>query len=125
LREIQNVNRLDIFLYNFARQLFVYRLVNYLLFDSNIPLHFRRPLHTIWHNRPRSKSYIYLSYLLFSNPIINYHDANISSNAFSYRFNLFLTNLFIRKGSIPVSESILTSENKKWSDRLSYDFKIL
>ncbi|VDP69859.1 unnamed protein product [Schistosoma mattheei] len=124
LREIQNVNRLDIFLYSFAKQLFVYRLVNYLLFDSNIPLHFRRPLHTVWHNRPRSKSYIGLSYLLFSNPIINYHDANISSNAFSYRFNLFLTNLFIRKGSIPVSESILTSENKKWSDRLSYDFKI-
>lgn len=124
LHEIQNVNRLDIFLYDFAKQLFVYRLVNYLLFDSNIPLHFRRPLHTIWHSRLRSKSYICLSYLLFSNPIINHHDANISSNAFSYRFNLFLTNLFIRKGSIPVSESILTSENKKWSDRLSYDFKI-
>ncbi|CAI2722711.1 unnamed protein product [Schistosoma spindalis] len=124
LHEIQHVNKLDIFLYNFAKQLFVYRLVNYLLFDSNIPLHFRRPLHTIWHNRLRSKSYTYLSYLLFSNPIINYHDANISSNAFSYRFNLFLTKLFIRKGSIPVSESVLTSEDKKWSDRLSYDFKI-
>ncbi|CAH8431150.1 unnamed protein product [Schistosoma turkestanicum] len=123
LQEIQDANRLDIFLYDFAKQLFMYRLINNLLFDSNIPMQFRRPLHTIWyHKKIRSASYIIpLSYLLFSNFHINYEDSNITSNvifSFSYRLNLFLNNLFIRKGSIPASESILASEDKKWIERL-------
>nr|CAX73415.1 heparan sulfate 6-O-sulfotransferase 1a [Schistosoma japonicum] len=132
LYDIENVNRLDIFLYNFAKQLFLYRLINYVLYDSNIPIHFKRPIHTLWHSY-QFKSLNSLHYLLFSNlingynsTIINNNDNNSNGNnnivSFSYRFNLFLTNLFFHKGTIPVSETVLINENNKWDNRLLYDF---
>ncbi|KAK4473231.1 hypothetical protein MN116_004404 [Schistosoma mekongi] len=101
LDDIENVNRLDIFLYNYAKRLFLYRLVNYILHDSNVPAHFKRPIHTLWYSY-HGKSLNLLNYLFFSNLINGYKSTttNINNNntlSFSYRFNLFLTNLFFRK----------------------------
>ncbi|CAH8436976.1 unnamed protein product [Heterobilharzia americana] len=123
LRKIEDVNRLDILLYNFAEHLFVHRLVNYLLLDSGIPMHFKRPLNTVSQYN-RHKSDIALRFLLFSSLVDQDNTTNTSSvSSFSHRLNSFLTSLFFRRGSIPVSESVLISENRKWSNKLVYDLE--
>ncbi|CAH8825156.1 unnamed protein product [Trichobilharzia szidati] len=127
LDKIANVNRLDILLHNFAEKLFLYRLVRYLLFDSSLPMHFKRPLYTVWEYYYKHKSDTPLRILLFSN-LIDYDNINSTANtsrmsSFSHRLNLFLTHLFIRKGSVPVAETVLINENRRWRNKLAYDLK--
>lgn len=112
--KIKFLNRLDLELYKFGRLIFLFRLVNYLLYRSEIGLNLIRPLRTLrcynW-----SKSHQGLEYLILN-----------KNSSYSKRLNRRLIQLFFKHGSVPASSHQLMKERqhylKKLNDDLELDF---